>query len=102
MRVPNASMPTPQAADTRPIVSLSWPACSSASGTRGIPTPACRPMAAQAAKTGRRVRRWSAMVGLFGDTQMSFGAEGRRFGRLDMALGLGGGFLLAAPHVGVE
>src|SRR2546421_713036 len=71
--------------------------------THGTPpmTP-CRPMAAQAAKTGRRVRRGPAMAKLFGDTQMSFGAEGRRFSGLNVALGFGGSLLLTAPHVGVE
>src|SRR4051812_6091106 len=102
MRVPNDSMPIPQAAETRPMVSLSWPCCSSASGTSGMPTPACRPIAAQAANTGTSVRCGGAIAGLLGDTQVSFGAEGRRFGGLDVALGFGGSFLLAAPHVGVE
>src|SRR6266478_5884764 len=102
MRVPKESMPIPQAADTMPIVSLSWPCCSSASGTSGMPTPACRPMAAQAAKTGRSVRRGSVTVGLLGDTEMSFSAEGRRLRRLDLAFGFGLGFLLAAPHIGIE
>src|SRR6266851_8119685 len=102
MRVPKQSMPIAQAADTMPMVSLSWPCCSSASGTNGMVTPACRPMAAQAAKTGRSVRRGSATAGLLGDTEVSFGAAGRRLRRLDLAFGFGRGFLLAAPHVGIE
>src|SRR5215467_2771169 len=102
MRVPEASMPIAQVADTTPMVSLSWPCCSSASGTSGMLTPACRPMAAQAAKTGSSVRRGPAMAGLLGDTEMSLRAEGRRLLRFDLAFGLGGGFLLAAPHVGIE
>src|SRR5437868_6155968 len=101
MRVPKASMPIPQAAETRPMVSLSWPCCSSASGTSGMLTPACRPIAAQAANTGTSVRRGGATAGLLGDTEVAFGAEGRRL-FLDFALGLGGGLLLAPPHVGVE
>ena len=52
-----ASMPTPQAAATMPMVSLSWPMRSSASGTSGMAVPACRPIAAQAAKTGSSVRQ---------------------------------------------
>src|SRR3954463_3463994 len=99
MRVPNDSMPIAHIAETRPMVSLSWPCCSSASGTSGMPTPACRPIAAPAADTGTSVRRGGAIAGLLGDTQVSFGAEGRRFGRLDVALGLGGSLLLTAPHV---
>src|SRR5258707_14131430 len=102
MRVPKHSMPIAQAADTMPMVSLSWPCCSSASGTSGMLTPERRPMAAQAAKTGRSVRRGSVTVGLLGDTEMSFGAEGRWLRWLDLAPGFGRGFLLAAPHVGIE
>ena len=56
MRVPKESMPTAQAAETMPMVSLSKPCCSSASGTSGMPMPACSPIAAQAAKTGNRGR----------------------------------------------
>src|SRR5438046_7093487 len=102
MRVPKASMPIAHAADTTPMTSLSWSCCPSASGTSGMLTPACRPMAAQAAKTGRTVRRGSGTVRLLGDTKVSFRAEGRRLLRLDLAFGFGGGLLLAAPHVGVE
>src|SRR5689334_13690266 len=103
MRVPKASMPMPQQAETRPMVSLLSPCCSSASGTSGIRTPACRPIAPQAANTGSRARRGPAMAGLVGDTEVSFGAEGRRFLHLDgLAFGLGGGLLLAPPHVGIE
>src|SRR4051794_21028617 len=102
MRVPNDSMPIPQQAETRPMVSLSWPCCSSASGTSGMPTPACRPIAAQAAKTGTSVRRGWAIAGLLGDTEVAFGAEAGRLRHLDMALGLGRGLLLAPPHVGIE
>src|SRR5690348_5161182 len=102
MRVPNASMATAQVAETMPMVSLSWPCCASASGTSGMPTPACRPIAAQAANTGSSVRRGAAIAGLLGDTEMAFGAEARRLGYLDLALGFGGGLLLATPHVGIE
>ena len=79
MRVAVASMPMPQAAEIMPIVSLSTPCRSSASGTSGKPTPACRPMAAQAAKMGSNDRHDRRRGKLFGDTQMAFGAERRRF-----------------------
>src|SRR5215813_13751503 len=102
MRVPNSSIAIAQVAETMPMVSLSWPCCSSASGTSGMLMPACRPMAAQAAKTGTSVRRVSGIAGLLGDTEMPFRAEGRRLLLLDRAFGRGGGLLLAAPHVGVE
>src|SRR3990167_4488463 len=99
MRVPKASMPTAQAAETTPIVRWSSPCRSSASGTSGRATPACRPMAAQARKTGRRARQgfWAVLLG---DTQMAFGAERRWL--LHLLFGLGRGFLLPAPHVGIE
>src|SRR5260221_2379927 len=102
---PVASMPMPQAAATMPMVSLSCPCRSRASGTSGNATPACRPIAAQAAKTGRSERQGPVALcaELVGDTQMPLGAErGGIFVVLDLALGLLGGFLLAAPHVGVE
>src|SRR5581483_2310217 len=102
MRVPKDSMPTAQRADMTPMVSLSCPCCSSASGTRGMLTPACKPIAAQAAKTGSRVARGRATDALLGDTEMAFGTEGRRLRCLCLALGLGVGLLLAAPHVGIE
>ena len=42
-------------------------------------------------------------MALVGDTQMPLGAERGRFLFLhDVTLGLAGGLLLAAPHVGVE
>src|SRR5712691_3381500 len=99
-----ASMPRPQPAATMPMVNLSAPCRSSASGTSGIATPACSPMAAQAAKTGRSERQGFAALTLLGDTQMPLGAErGRLFDlMLDLALGFGRGLLLALPHVGVE
>src|ERR1700748_954017 len=102
MRVPNRSMAIAHVAETMPMVSLSCPCCSSASGTNGMPTPACRPIAAQAAKTGTSVRRGSAIAGLLGDTEMSLRAEGRRLLRFELAFGLRGGLLLAARHVGIE
>src|SRR5690348_2286105 len=103
MCVAVASMPIPQAAATMPMVSLSWPRRSSASGTSGRATPTCRPIAAQAAKTGSRERQGpTATAGLVGDTQVPLGAERGRLLLLDLALGLGGGFLLATPHIGVE
>ena len=71
-------MPMPQAADTMPMVSLSTPLPLQASGTSGKATPACRPMAAQAAKTGRSARQGLAATALLGDTQMALGAERRR------------------------
>src|SRR5689334_3780677 len=99
-----ASMPTPQAAAMIPMVSLSWPMRSRASGTNGMAVPACRPIAAQAAKTGSRVRQEPAATApLVGDTQMPLGAERGWFLFLyDLTLGLARGLLLAAPHVGVE
>src|SRR4029453_15994877 len=99
-----ASMPTPQAAATMPMVSLSWPIRSSASGTSGMAVPACRPIAAQAAKTGSSERHGpTATAWLVGDTQMPLGAERGWFLFLhDLALGLARGLLLAAPHVGIE
>src|SRR4029453_9836860 len=99
-----ASMPTPQAAATMPMVSLSWPIRSSASGTNGRAVPARRPIAAQAAKTGSSERQGPAATAwLVGDTQMPLGAERGRFLFLwDVALGLAGGPLLGAPHVGIE
>src|SRR6187401_3094588 len=102
MRVPKASIPTGHAAETMPMVSLSKPCCSRASGTSGMPMPACSPIAAQAAKTGRSVRQGLVAVALLGDTEMPFRAEGRRLRRLDLAFGCGRRFLLAAPHVGIE
>ena len=48
--------------------------------------PACRPIAAQAAKTGRSVRQGSVAVLLLGDTKMSFRAEGRRLGMTEREL----------------
>src|SRR5689334_14577415 len=102
MRVPKASMPIAQVADTRPMASWAWPCCYSANGTSGRPTPACRPMAAQAANTGRSVCRGCATAGLLSDTEMSLRAEGRRLLRFDLAFGVGGWLLLAAPHVGIE
>src|SRR5476651_1766826 len=103
MRVPKASMPSAQAADTIPMVRLSAPSRSSASGTSGKATPTCRPIAAQAMKTGRSARQGLAAV-LLGDTEVAFRAEGR--GLLDFGLGPrrvhGSGLLLAAPHVGIE
>src|SRR3954449_13115892 len=102
MRVPNDSMPIAHIAETRPMVSLSWPCCSSASGTSGMPTPACSPIAAQAAKTGTSVRRGCAIAGLLGDTEVAFGAEAGGLGLLDLAFGCGGSLLLAPPHVGIE
>src|SRR5262249_32379148 len=97
-----ASMPTAQAAPTMPMVSLSTPCRASASGTSGMATPACRPIAPQAANTGSRARHGLAApaVWLFGDTQMPLGAEGLRL--LELLFRFGRGFLLAAPHVGVE
>src|SRR6187402_511319 len=97
-----ASMPTPQAAATMPMVSLSWPARSSASGTSGRATPACRPIAPQAAKTGSSERHVpTATVWLVGDTQVTLGAERGRL-LLDLTRSLLGRLLLAAPHVGIE
>src|SRR5580704_8170030 len=98
------SMPRPQLAATMPMVNLSTPCRSNASGTSGIATPTCRPMAAQAANTGSSERQGFAALVLLGDTQMPLGAErGRLFDlMLDLALGFGGGLLLALPHVGVE
>src|SRR5882757_196137 len=101
MRVAVASMPTPQAAEITPMVNLSTPCRSSASGTSGKATPACRPMAAQAARMGSNDRHIDGAAMLFdGCTQMAFGAERRRF--VDLARGFGGVFLLAAPHIGIE
>ncbi|MBL0900569.1 MAG: sugar transferase, partial [Reyranella sp.] len=82
------------------MVSLSTPCFSSASGTSGIATPAWRPMAAQAAKTGTRERRAPVAAALVGDTQMAFRSQRR--GLCDMTFGLSRGFLLATPHVGIE
>src|SRR5476651_1951592 len=104
MRVPKASMPSAQAAETIPMVKLSAPWRSSASGTSGNATPTCRPIAAQAAKTGSKFRQGLAALLLLGDTQVAFRAEGRRLLDLDLGPGRihGGGLLLAAPHVGIE
>src|SRR5215467_11166469 len=103
MWVAVASMPMPQAAATMPMVSLSWPCRSSASGTNGRATPTCRPIAAQAAKTGSSKRQEpAATVGLVGDTQVPLGPERGRLLCLDQTFGLGGCFLLAAPHIGIE
>src|SRR5471030_2257358 len=104
MRVPKASMPSAQAADTIPMVRLSAPSRSSASGTSGNATPTCRPIAAQAAKTGSKFRQGLAVSALLGDTEVPFRAEGRRLLDLDLGPGCvhGGSLLLAAPHVGIE
>src|SRR4030095_4624999 len=99
-----ASMPTPQAAATMPMVSLSWPIRSSASGTSGMAVPACTPIAAQAAKARSSERQGPAATAwLVGDTQMPLGAERGRFLFLhDLALGFARRLLLAAPHVRIE
>src|SRR5690349_12254202 len=104
MCVAVASMPMLQAAATIPMVSLSWPWRSSAIATSGRATPPCRPDREQATKSGSRVRQApvAATARLVGDTQVPLGAERGRLVVLDQAFGLAGGFLLAAPHIGIE
>ena len=98
MRVPKASMPIGQQAETMPMVSLSTPCA------RGPAAPAAADAGLQPDRgaggedrdegaPGTRWRGWPG--GLLGDTEMTLRAERRRLRRLDLAFGRGGGFLLA-------